>query len=153
MSVQVEPPSVENSITPPSNACDGVAPDAGVNSNENLCENEIVRLPGPAVIGGDTRLASDVKLGSLPDIRPSSPVSRTCDHVAVPAVVVHAVPTASNVSVAELAGLSSVLSGAMIGTATFAQPLLDVTWTWRSLASIVVSLLSSDAVNVTVVLP
>jgi len=41
----------------------------------------------------------------------------------------------------------------MIGTATFAQPLLDVIWTWRSLASIVATLLSSVAVNVAVVLP
>src|SRR5689334_8585734 len=102
MSCQVAPPSVVYSTTPPSNA---VAP---ATSKPNLWVND--RVTGPAAIsGGDVTLASEAVVTSAPNQMPLSAVLRLCAHTPVLPLVVHTVAPASNVSVAELAGLSSVL--------------------------------------------
>src|SRR5690349_13328967 len=105
MSCHVVPPSVEISITPPSQYV------FDEYSNENVWLNVIVTgVVASAVSGGDVTLESLRAPLSTPSHVPSSPVGRACDQALSIASTVQGEPIASNESVAELAGTSSVLT-------------------------------------------
>src|SRR5678815_2965497 len=150
MSAHVAPLLVEISTTPPSNA---VAPAA---SNWKRWLNASDTGPAPAVSAGDIRLASDTRPESRPAQNPSSgaPALRLCAHSTSVPDCVHTDPPASNESIAELAGRSSVLSRKLTGTRTVVlQPLLVASSRLKSPDSAVATVSSSEMLNDTVVDP
>src|SRR4051812_32985764 len=148
MSWNVTPLSIEYSTTPPSNA------EVPLNSNENLCVNEMVTGPVPAVTGGETRLESEGTPASAPAQKPSSAVRRLCDHTPAFPAGFHTEAAVSNVSVAEAFWTSSVLSGIESGTfCKLEQPFEVASARLKSPLSTVVRLSSSFTSNDTLALP